>query len=254
MISVVAMARHDVARDEAHSDAKNQTELVHTVAFTKSSILHFINIDSKIRASTRALRFPGTLFLLSVFARSAVYTSKPMRTPCNPHIGRDLARRAALAILAALTLNAGRLGTEAAQTTAGARDPTPLEQALARWRQGDQAGAVEQFLRIDWKAAPALSPQSPLKTREKDLPGMSAPAREKLMADVLPLLQDLKKLSSAVKEKATGIAGTDQALAKSYLAKLAECGAVIDSPEALKIVQLTAQSLRKMATAEAARK
>jgi len=71
---------------------------------------------------------------------------------------------------------------------------------------------------------------------------------------VLPLLQDLKKLAVAVKEKALTITSTDAALAKSYLVKLADCGAAIDSPEGLKIVQLTAQSLRKMAGADSPRK
>jgi len=154
-------------------------------------------------------------------------------------------RRAAVAIFGAISLNALCLGLQAAQTGAVAR-PTPLEQALTRWQQGDQAGAIEQFIHIDWKAGPALSAHSPLKTREKDFPAMSAPAREELMAEVLPLLRDLRQLAAAVKEKALAVAGTNNPVAKSYLAKLAECGGAIDGQESLQIVRLTAQALQKM--------
>jgi len=132
-------------------------------------------------------------------------------------------------------------------------NPTPLEQALSKCRQGDKAGAVEQFLKIDWKAGPAFSPKSPLSVREKDLPAMSAPDREKLLADVLAMLKDLKQLASAVKEKGVAAAATDQELARRCFAKLDRCGTALDSPESLKILQLTARSLRKMAAVEAAK-
>jgi hypothetical protein len=132
--------------------------------------------------------------------------------------------------------------------TAAAIQATPLEQALARWKQGDKGGAVEQFLNIDWKATPVVSPNSPLAKKEKDLPTMSESARQKLMQEVMPWLQDLKQLAGAVRDKASSEEPKNPTAARAYLAKIAECGAALDKPEALRIVQLTAQALRKMAT------
>jgi hypothetical protein len=64
-------------------------------------------------------------------------------------------------------------------------------------------------------------------------------------------LRDVKQLATAVREKGTAAAATDPALARRCFAKLEECGAALDQPEALKILQLTAQAIRKMGAAAA---
>jgi len=134
--------------------------------------------------------------------------------------------------------------------TAGGEKPTPLEESLARWRAGDQAGAIQQFLETDWKKSePNFAPNSPLGLREKDLLTLSAAERERLVGEAMVQLKDLKQLATAVRERGTAAAATDPALARRCLAKLDQCGAALDQPEALKILQLTAQAIRKMAAA-----
>ena len=129
---------------------------------------------------------------------------------------------------------------------------TPLEDSLARWRAGDQAGAVQHFMEIDWKqGSPAFAPGSPLSLRESDLPAMSATDRERRVGEAMVQLRDLKQLAAAVREKGTMAAATDPALARRCFAKLEECGTALDQPEALKILQLMAQVVRKMGSPEA---
>lgn len=129
---------------------------------------------------------------------------------------------------------------------------TPLEESLARWRAGDQAGAIQRFLEIDWnKSKPAFAPNSPLSLREKDLLTMSAAERERLVGEAMVQLKDLKQLAAAVREKGTSSAVADPALAQRCHAKLDECGAALDQPEALKILQLTAQAIGKMGASAA---
>jgi hypothetical protein len=137
-------------------------------------------------------------------------------------------------------------------TIAGGK-PTPIEESLTRWRAGDSAGAIQRFLEIDWKQSPVVfTPGSPLSLREKDLPKMSAADQERLMGDVLAQLKDLKQLATAVREKGTAAGAKDPELARRCFAKLDECGAALDQPEAMKILQLTAQAIRKMSVAAAA--
>ena len=129
---------------------------------------------------------------------------------------------------------------------------TPFEDSLARWRAGDQAGALQRFLEIDWKKSePAFAPNSPLSLREKDVLTMSAAERERRVGEAMVQLRDLKQLATAVREKGTAATATDPALARRCFAKLDECGAALDRPEALKILQLTAQAIRKMGAAAA---
>ena len=132
-------------------------------------------------------------------------------------------------------------------STAVGGKASPLEESLARWRGGDQAGAIQRFLETDWKTGePNFAPNSPLSLREKGVLTMSAAERERLMGEVMVQLKDLKQLAVAVREKGTAAAAADPALAQRCFAKLDECGAALDQPEALKILQLTAQAIRKM--------
>jgi hypothetical protein len=63
-------------------------------------------------------------------------------------------------------------------------------------------------------------------------------------------LNDLKALARAVKDKGRAVASTDKEHARRCFSKLVECGAALEKPEALKILQLTAQAIHKMGAAE----
>jgi len=154
----------------------------------------------------------------------------------------------------AATLAAALVGCGKQQTPAGATGkPAPLDQVLASWQQGDQAGAIQRFLETDWKSSSAIGARSPLSHRESELPGMSAAARDKLAKEVMAQLSDLKALARAVRDQGQAAAGTDPAQARRCFAKLEECGAALDKPEGMKIVQLVGQALRKMAAAQSAK-
>ena len=169
-----------------------------------------------------------------------------MKTACN----RLSILLTAMLLFTMTTLWSSQAASSGPKSAAGT-GPTPLEEALSKWRQGDKEGAVDRFLRIDWKAGPALSPKSPLATLEKDLPKMSAPAREKLMGEVMASLKDLKQLGSAVKEKSDATSKANPTLARTCTAQLDGCATALNMPEGLKIVQLTAEALHKIASGEA---
>jgi hypothetical protein len=161
------------------------------------------------------------------------------------------ARTLLLALLTANSALAG--GTQASSARALNTAPTPLEQSLGLLKQEDKAGAVQKFLEINCKTGPLFSPNSPMTAAEKDLPRMSDSEREHLISMVMVGLKDLKQLAGVVKEKAVTEAATKPQLARQYLSKLNDLGTALDSPDALKIVQLTGQSLCKTSAAEAAK-
>ncbi len=163
---------------------------------------------------------------------------------------RNLALAAALVALTACGDRNAPKSTSGAGTGNAADQATPLEQSLARWRSGDQAGAVQRFLEIEWKPGePAFAPGSPLSAREADLPNLPAAKRDPLVGEAMAQLRDLKQLATAVRDQATAALATDPAKARRCLAALEACGAALDQPEALKILQLTAQAIRKMGAA-----
>ena len=127
-----------------------------------------------------------------------------------------------------------------------AQEQTPLEAALSLWEHGDKAGAVQRFLEADWNSHRMFSPGSPLSMTEKDLMKLPPEVREERLAIVMNRLKTLKELAKAVRDKGVAAAAADQEQARRCFAQLDECGAALDQPEALKIVQLYARVMRKM--------
>ena len=157
-----------------------------------------------------------------------------------------------LLLAALLTVAGAGCGKQNTPSGTAAR-ATPLEKAVASWHQGDQAGAVQRFLEIDWKTGAPYSAGSPLRMREKDFPSLSAAESEKLMGQVTAQLKDLKQLATAVRDKGLAATAADRELARRCFGRIDECGAALDQPDGLKIVQLVGQALRKMAAAESAK-
>ncbi len=163
--------------------------------------------------------------------------------------------RALMALVLAAMATAVPAEEQSASMPAGITNstPTPLEQSLGLLKRGDKAGAVQKFMEINPKTGPLFSPSSPLTKSEKDLPRMSDSERERLLSMAMTGLKDLKQLAVAVKDKAAAEIVTKPELARQYLAKLNDLGTALDSPNALKIVQLTGQSFRKMSATESAK-
>jgi hypothetical protein len=127
-----------------------------------------------------------------------------------------------------------------------AQEQTPLEAALSLWEHGDKAGAVQRFVEADWKSHRMFSPGSPLSMTEKDLMKLPPKVREERLAIVMKRVETLSGPAKAVRDKGVAAAATDQEQARRCFAQLDECGAALDQPEALKIVQLYARVMRKM--------
>ena len=158
-------------------------------------------------------------------------------------------RRLLLVVSLAWTAGCGDHGASNAkpgETSTGGK-ATPLEESLDCWRAGDQAGAIRRFVEVDWKQKPAaFTLDTPLSRREQELVKMSPADREVLMSKVTPQLRDLKQLAAAVRDQGVAATATNPEFARRCFAKLDECGAALDQPEALKILRLTAQAIRKM--------
>jgi hypothetical protein len=147
--------------------------------------------------------------------------------------------------------NASKTTPKPGGTTA-AGTATPLEESLTRWRAGDHAGAVQRFLEIDWKSQAApFTAGTPLSLREQDIVRMSSADRERVMAEVLAELQNLKQLAAAVGDRGTATAATDPAFSRRCYTQLNDCATALNQPQAMKILQLTAQALHKRAAAGA---
>ena len=160
-------------------------------------------------------------------------------------------------IAAALTLYLALAGCSRKQTAASsssspppeataAQEQTPLEAALSLWGHGDKAGAVQRFLEADWKSHRMFSPGSPLSMAEKDLMKLPQAVIQERQAIIMKQLGTLSGLAKAVRDKGVAAAATDKEQSRRCFAQLDECGAALDQPEALKIVQLTARAMRKM--------
>lgn len=123
---------------------------------------------------------------------------------------------------------------------------TPLEVALASWHDGDQEAALQRFLETDWTTPPLFTPGSPLALKESDLRGLSQAQLKSDMEYVMAQLADLKRLAAAVRDTASAAEATDPAFAKRCRAQLYQCGAALDRPDRLKIVQLVGRAVRQM--------
>ena len=131
--------------------------------------------------------------------------------------------------------------------------PAPLEQCLARWQQGDKEGAIRLFIETDWKKGPTISSGSPLNHRESELRRLPQAELARLNGEVLAQLGDLKQLANAVRAKGKAAAGTDKELAGRCFTSLNDCGAALDQPDGMMIVNLVGRAIRKMAAAEPAK-
>jgi hypothetical protein len=130
---------------------------------------------------------------------------------------------------------------------------TPLEQALDRWRSGDQAGAVDLVIQTDWQIGPVFSPGSPMSHRERDLPGMPQAEQEAVVKDATTRLQEVKALAFALRDKGKAAAATDKELARRCFAQIDKLGAALNQPDGMLIVQMTGKALGKIAAAESAK-
>jgi len=122
--------------------------------------------------------------------------------------------------------------------------------AMSAWQQGDQAGAVSNFLAADWTASPLFAADSALSLSEDQFKALSEADRQRKGNELNTQLDTLKQLAGAVAQAGDEAMGKgDAAQAKKCYTALKQCGHDLNSPNFSTIVQLVGQSFEKKANA-----
>lgn len=123
--------------------------------------------------------------------------------------------------------------------------------ALTAWQQGDQSTAVSRFLAADWSARPLFPAGSVLSLSEDQFKALSVTEEQAKSSEMTSQLGSLKQLAVAIVQAGeVAAAQGDTTQARKYFTALQQCGAALDSPNCLKLVQLVGQGFEKRAQAE----
>jgi len=146
-------------------------------------------------------------------------------------------------------------GKKANAPTASSSSPAAVAQpALTAWQQGDQSAAISSFVATDWSSRPLFPPNSPLSLSEDQFKALSNGERQSKSAEMMPQVDSLKRLAAAVAQAGREAASKgDTVLARKHFNSLKQCGAALNSPDGLRLVQLVGQGLQKLADAELAK-
>jgi len=121
---------------------------------------------------------------------------------------------------------------------------------MSAWQAGDHAGAVSNFLAVDWTARPLFAPDSALGLSEDQFKVLSDADRQAKTAEMNAQLDTLKQLAAAVGQAGDdALAKGDTAEAKKYYTALKQCGLALNKPTSSTIVQLVGQGFEKKANA-----
>jgi hypothetical protein len=155
------------------------------------------------------------------------------------------------AVLAASLLFAG-CGQQPPPPAATPSAAVPVTQsALAAWQEGDQAAAVSRFVEADWNSGLLFSSSSALSLTEDQFKALSNAERQAKSAEMLPQIEALKRLATAVTQAGRDAASKgDTALARKYFTSLKGCGTALDTSNSLALVRLVGQGLKKRADTE----
>ncbi len=185
----------------------------------------------------------GVVMLVLFAVMIAVWISSANRA-------KDLAQQAR---------DAEQQARSAAEAMAGlSRATTPaIQPALAAWKQGDQGGAVSNFIAADWSAGPIFAPESMLSLTEswflsqmRPVPGVGVTG-EVRSEQMMKELRTVKELVAAVTHAGLDAAATGKvALAGKHFASLQQFGAALDQPNSLSILRLEGRAIQVKAGAE----
>jgi hypothetical protein len=127
---------------------------------------------------------------------------------------------------------------------------TALEQSIAAWTSGDKAGAVSQFLQIDWTKGKPFSSGSILHYSEAEFAALPPETRAKLsdqMADITALKELARQVSQQGQQAA---AKGDKAEGAKYFNALNQCGERLEQPDCLLLLQQVGKAFKKLAAKE----
>ncbi len=125
-----------------------------------------------------------------------------------------------------------------------------LDQVIALWVNGDEAGAEKLFLSVDWSKGNLLPPDSPLMVSEQQVAAMPEPKRSQTVSLMLDRQKPLREISRALLGRGDdAVSAKDYALARQCYTAVGKLGDLLGGPNNAKITQLVGQSLRKKADA-----
>jgi hypothetical protein len=146
-------------------------------------------------------------------------------------------------------------GKKAGPPGSNASAATPIAQpSMTAWQQGDKATAISSFVETDWSSGPLFAANSTLSLSEDQFKALSNADLKAQSGEMMSQLDSLKKLAAAVAQAGRDAASKgDTAQARKCFTALKQCGAALDGPDRLRMVQLVGQALKKMADAELAK-
>jgi len=139
------------------------------------------------------------------------------------------------------------------------QDTTPattatIQPVLTAWQQGDQSGAISNFLETDWSSRPLFTPGSALSLNEKQFGSLPSTDRDAKANEMLDQLGVLKHLLAAVTQAGNDAAAKNEvSTARKYFTSLKQFGEALDSPDSLATVKLVGQRVKKNADDELAK-
>jgi hypothetical protein len=162
--------------------------------------------------------------------------------------------RTSSAVLAISILLAGCGKKASAPTSAPSAAPPVAQAAVTLWQQGDKPAAISSFVETDWSSRPLFATNSMLSLSEEQFQALSPAEAQAKSGQMMSEVNSLKRMIAAVADAGRDAASKgDTAQARKYLTAVKECGAALDGPDSLRIVQLVGQGVKKRVDAELAR-
>jgi hypothetical protein len=119
-----------------------------------------------------------------------------------------------------------------------------LSDVMATWEAGDQDGAVEQLLRVDWKAADLATGHPVLGMSEPQFMALPPSEQNRVSDEALKLITTLKALSAhAISLGEKSAAAGDAVQANDYFEAAYNLGNTLADSERLLVLQLVGKSL-----------
>lgn len=180
----------------------------------------------------------GGLFLVALVTR---------RSGRTPAVG-------ALVLTAALLVAPGSAARlEAAPGVplrfAASVQPAGFDEVLQLWRTGKKDEALRHFALVDFARRPLFPTGSPLAYSEKEFVALPRAVNEKLHAQILEEVRPMKGFALYVKEAAAAAAQRgDKTRADLYLGQLKKCGAALEHPDSLALLQAVGKAFGRLAS------
>jgi hypothetical protein len=132
---------------------------------------------------------------------------------------------------------------------AAAVPPASFDEVLGLWRAGKKDDALQRFAVVDFTRRPLFPKGSVLGYSEKEFVALPRAVNEKLHGQILEEVRPMKGLALYVKEGAAAAAQRgDKTRADLYLGQLKKCGAALEHPDSLALLQAVGKAFGRLAS------